>query len=46
MEMSIVEGKLFYKIKEFNKILSINKQLNPKIHVKIYAKLKKPEENC
>ena len=40
MGMSIVEGKLFYKIKEFNKILSINKQINLKIHVKSMQNLK------
>ena len=40
MGISIVEGKLFYKIKEFNKILSINKQINLKIHVKSMQNLK------
>lgn len=34
MEMSLVEGKDFHKIKEINKILHINKELNLKTHAK------------
>lgn len=34
MEMSLVEGKDFHKIKEINKILRINKELNLKTHAK------------
>ena len=32
--MSLVEGKDFHKIKEINKILHINKELNLKTHAK------------